>query len=159
MNNQLIIIGAGETAQIAYEYFTHDSEYEVVAFCVEEEYLELDTLYSLPVIPYEKIEHHFPPSDYYAFVAISYTQLNKIRERIYNSAKTKGYKFATYISSHAFVWHNVEIGANCFIFENNVLQHKVRIGNNVILWSGSHINHRTVIQLKFPVKVSRGQAQ
>jgi sugar O-acyltransferase (sialic acid O-acetyltransferase NeuD family) len=49
------------------------------------------------------------------------------------------------VSSSAFVWHNVQIGENCFIFENNVLQHHVRIGDNVILWSGNHVGHRSVI--------------
>ena len=29
---KLVIIGAGELAEIAYEYFTYDSPYEVVAF-------------------------------------------------------------------------------------------------------------------------------
>ena len=33
-NKKLILVGAGELAEIAYEYFTHDSEYEVVAFSV-----------------------------------------------------------------------------------------------------------------------------
>lgn len=35
---KLIIIGEGETANIAYEYFTFDSEYEVIAFSVERNY-------------------------------------------------------------------------------------------------------------------------
>ncbi len=32
---KLIIVGAGEFAEIAYEYFSYDSEYDVVAFAVE----------------------------------------------------------------------------------------------------------------------------
>jgi hypothetical protein len=32
MKNKLIIFGNTEFAEIAYEYFTHDSDYEVVAF-------------------------------------------------------------------------------------------------------------------------------
>ena len=57
-----------------------------------------------------------------------------------------GYELVSYISSKAFVWRNVTIGENCFIFENNVLQHHVKIGNNVILWSGNHVGHRSVIK-------------
>ncbi|NRW38220.1 hypothetical protein [Clostridium beijerinckii] len=34
-NKKLIIIGDSAFAQIAYEYFTYDSDYEVVAFSVE----------------------------------------------------------------------------------------------------------------------------
>jgi glutamyl-tRNA reductase len=32
---KLVVIGDGETAEMAYEYFTYDSAYEVVAFAVE----------------------------------------------------------------------------------------------------------------------------
>ena len=39
MKNKLIIFGNTEFAEIAYEYFTHDSDYEVVAFCVHREYI------------------------------------------------------------------------------------------------------------------------
>ncbi|NEL27981.1 MAG: sugar O-acyltransferase, partial [Xanthomonas perforans] len=38
------------------------------------------------------------------------------------------------------------IGANCFLFEGNVIQPFTRIGDNCILWSGNHIGHRTVVQ-------------
>ena len=56
--------------------------------------------------------------------------------------KAKGYAAATYVSSRAFVWHNVVLGDNVFIFESNVVQHHASIGNDVILWSGNHIGHR-----------------
>jgi hypothetical protein len=34
------LIGAGEFAQIALKYFTHDSDYEVAALSVERSYLK-----------------------------------------------------------------------------------------------------------------------
>ena len=142
---RLVIFGAGETADIAYEYFTHDSDYEVVGFTVETVYKKETELYSLPVVEFEEIEKSFPPTEVEMFVAISYTMLNRARARCYRLAKSKGYACATYVSSKAFVWHNAAIGENCMIFENNVIQHKVRIGDGVILWSGNHIGHQTVI--------------
>jgi len=142
---KLVIIGDGEFAQIAYEYFTHDSQFEVVAFSVEKEYIKTDNLYGLPIVPFEDLEKYYSPSEYKVFTAITYTQLNRVRARLASEATKKGYKFATYVSSKAFVWNNVRIGENSFIFENNVLQHNVKIGNNVILWSGNHIGHRSVI--------------
>ncbi len=42
MNNKLVIIGAGETANLAHEYFTHDSNYHIVAFAVHSEYRNED---------------------------------------------------------------------------------------------------------------------
>ena len=151
MNNRekkkkLVIVGAGETGEIAYEYFTHDSEYEVVAFSVESQYLNADNLFDLPIISFENLENLYDANSYEVFVAISYTKLNRVRTNLYQQAKQKGFKLATYISSKAFVWHDAEIGENCFIFENNVIQYKVKIGNNVTLWSGNHIGHRSVVR-------------
>ena len=143
---KLVIVGDGETAQIAYEYFTYDSPYEVVAFSVEEKFLKRNELFGLRLVPFGRLEDLYDPAEYKVFVAISYTQLNRIRARLYQEVKRKGFSAASYVSSKAFVWRNVEIGENCFIFENNVLQHHVRIGNNVILWSGNHIGHRSVIK-------------
>lgn len=143
---KLVIIGDGEFAEIAYEYFTHDSAYEVIAFSVEKAYLKKQEFYGLPVYPFENIEQHFSPADCEVFVAVTYTQLNRVRARLYAEVKKKGYKCASYISSRAFVWRNATIGENVFIFENNVIQHHVLIDDNVILWSGNHIGHRSVIE-------------
>lgn len=143
---KIVIVGDGETAEIAYEYFTHDSTHEVVGFAVETAYKKRDELFGLPVVTFEDIEKHFSPQEHLAFAAISYTQLNRVRTRIFKAIKAKGYTCASYVSSRAFVWHNAEIGENCFIFENNVIQYKVKIGDNVVLWSGNHIGHQTVIE-------------
>lgn len=145
-NKKLVIIGAGEFAKIAYEYFTYDSPYEVVAFSVERDFLNDNELYGKPIIPFEEIPSHYSPNIYEAFIAIPASQLNRLRTRFYQAVKKLGYTCATYMSSHAFVWRNAKIGENCFIFENNTIQPFVTIGNNVILWSGNHIGHQSVIE-------------
>lgn len=145
-SKKLVIIGDSAFAEIAYEYFTHDSDYEVVAFSVEKEFITRDTLFDLPVVAFEGIEGSYPPDDHYFFVATVYTQLNRLRTRLYNEAKAKGYKPASYISSKSFVWRNVELGEHCFIFENNTIQPFVKIGNNVVLWSGNHVGHHSLIK-------------
>ena len=144
-NKELVIIGAGETALLAYEYFTHDSEYTVVAFAVGREFLNEKILYDLPVISIEELGDNFPSSSVSLFVAVSSGRLNRNRAQVYLKLKDQGYHFASYVSSKAFVWHNVIIGENCFILENNTLQPYVEVGNNVTLWSGNHIGHRSII--------------
>ena len=146
MKEKLIIIGDTAFAEIAYEYFTHDSNYEVVAFSVNREYLRKTTLFDIPIIPFEDIENLYDPKTHKVFVATTYTQLNRLRAKFCKSIKEKGYQLATYISSKAFIWHNVQVGENCFIFENNVIQPFVKLGDNVILWSGNHIGHHSVIK-------------
>ncbi|MFC4527471.1 acetyltransferase [Dyella halodurans] len=146
MPGPLVIVGAGEFAQIACEYFEHDSAYDVVAFSVEQKYLTQPTLADRPVVAYEDLPALYPPANFAVFVAIPASQLNRLRTRFYLDAKSRGYRIATYVSSHAFVWRNAQIGENSFIFENNVIQPFVRIGNNCVLWSGNHVGHRTVVQ-------------
>lgn len=143
---ELIIIGAGEFAEIAYEYFTHDSDYRVVAFSVEKDYIEKEKLYDLPVVPFEELETFYSPDKYKIFVAVTYTKLNRVRTKLYEKAKKKGYSPVSYVSSKAFVWDNTEIGENCFIFENCIIQHNAKIGNNVVLWSGAQILHGSIIK-------------
>lgn len=144
-SEKLVIVGDSPIAEVAYEYFTHDSPFEVVAFTVDGEYLTEEELFGLPVVPFETVQEQYPPRDYRMFVAVGYTRLNRLRADFYRRAKQKGYTLASYVSSQAFVWHNVEMGDNCFIFEHNVLQPFVKIGNNVTLWSGNHIGHHSVI--------------
>jgi len=144
--DKLIIVGDSAFAEVAYEYFTHDSPYEVVAFSAERSYIKNSSLFGLPVIPLEDLDTLYSPSAHAAFVAVVYSQLNRLRTRLCREVKQKGFSLVSYVSSHAFVWRNAEIGENCFIFEDNTIQPFARIGNNVILWSGNHLGHHSVVK-------------
>jgi sugar O-acyltransferase (sialic acid O-acetyltransferase NeuD family) len=147
MNKEkLIIVGDSAFGEIAYEYFTYDSNYEVVAFSVEKAYVKRDKLFGLPVVPFEDLERQYSPKEHKVFVALTYIKLNTVRTRLFTEAKAKGFHIVSYVSSKAFVWRNVKIGENCFVFESNVIQPFVKIGDNVILWSGNHIGHHSVIK-------------
>ena len=141
----LVIFGDSAFAEIAFEYFTHDSSYEVRAFTVERDHLKKDQLFGKPIVPFEEMERLYPPATHSVFVAVAYGDGNHLRERLYHATKRMGYRLATYVSSKAFVWRNVKMGENCFIFENNVVQPFVSIGDNVVAWSGNHIGHHSKI--------------
>ncbi len=142
---QLVIIGDSAFAEVAYECFMHDSPYEVKGFAVEEAFIKSDEKFGLPVVPLEKLEDHFDPNAVHFYAALVYTQLNRLRTRLLETAKSKGFQPASYVSSRAFVWHNVKVGEHCFIFEDNTVQPFVQIGDNVVLWSGNHIGHHSTI--------------
>jgi sugar O-acyltransferase (sialic acid O-acetyltransferase NeuD family) len=142
---RLVIVGDSAFAEVAYECFTHDSDYEVVGFSVEAAYLKRESLFGLPIVPFESLEQRFAPGSVDFYAALVYTQLNRLRTRLYEAARAKGYRPASYVSSRAFVWRNVSLGEHCFVFEDNTLQPFVRLGNNVVLWSGNHVGHHSVI--------------
>jgi sugar O-acyltransferase (sialic acid O-acetyltransferase NeuD family) len=146
VSGKLVLVGDSLFAEIAYEYFTHDSSYDVVAFAVEAEYRKRDELFELPVVDFESIAERFPPGQHSVYVALVYTQLNRLRTRLADSAQGLGYRLASYVSSNAFVWRNVELGEHCFIFEDNTLQPFVKVGRNVVMWSGNHIGHHSRVR-------------
>ncbi len=143
---KLVIVGNSYFAEIAYEYFENDSDFKVVAFSVEESYRTGDSFNQLPLVPFEELGKLFDPKQHFVYVAATYTQLNRLRTRLSEEAKSQGFKLASYISSRAFIWPNVKIGEHCFIFEDNTIQPFVKIDNNVVLWSGNHIGHHSVIR-------------
>lgn len=146
-NKKLVIFGIGEQAEVASFLFTHDSEYEVEAFCVDRAYIgDQENFQGKPVVAFEDIEKLYPASNYSGFVAIGYNKMNDLRKDKYISFKKKGYELASYISSKAITWPDFNYGDNALILEGNNIQPFVKIGSNVTLWSGNHIGHHTVIE-------------
>jgi sugar O-acyltransferase (sialic acid O-acetyltransferase NeuD family) len=109
-------------------------------------YMQRNELHGLPVVALEGLEKIYPPGEHEIFVAIVYTGLNRLRTRLVNEMKMRGYSLASYISPRAYVWPKIKLGEHCFIFENNTIQPFVIIGNNVILWSGNHIGHHSAVR-------------
>ena len=143
---KLIIFGIGEQAALAYFYFKNESDYQVVGFTVDKEFIQNETfMEDLPVFPFESLELDFSPSEHDLFVAIGYSKMNQVRKEKYLACKEKGYQLASFISRKATNYAD-SIGENCFVLEDNTIQPFVRIGNNVTLWSGNHIGHHSVIE-------------
>jgi sugar O-acyltransferase (sialic acid O-acetyltransferase NeuD family) len=142
----LVIFGAGELAEVAHFYFRHDSERQIAGFTVDEAYVKEESFLGLPLVPFERVEQRFSPTEFDFFVALSYARVNALRAEKVAQARAQGYALASYVSSNATVWPGLEIGENCFVLEDNTIQPFVRIGANVTLWSGNHIGHHAVIE-------------
>ncbi|MBO6805972.1 acetyltransferase [Thalassospira sp.] len=138
---KLLIFGSAEIASLARYYFSHDSSYEVVAFTVDDEFANKETFEGLPLVPFSIVKDRYPPSEFDMHVALSYQNLNSLREKKYNQAKENGYALASYICSKSVTWPDLQVGENCFILENQTIQPTVVVGDNVMIWSGNHLGH------------------
>ncbi len=145
MARKLVIFGLGDSAQLADFYFTHDSDYEVVALTVDKAFATETEKFGRPVVAFEDLAEKYPPAEHAFFAAVGYTQLNRVRREKYEAAKAQGYSIASYLSSKATVWPGFELNENCFILEDNTIQPFARVGKNTTLWSGNHIGHHSVI--------------
>src|SRR3954452_5036620 len=86
-DRKLILLGDSAFAEVAFEYFQHDSTYEAVAFAVERAYLKRPELFGRPVVAVEDLPARFAPSDHSFYAAVVYTQLNHRRARLYRTVR------------------------------------------------------------------------
>ncbi len=142
---KVICFGESQLASLAHFYLKHDSPHEVVAFCVDKAYRKNDTFEDLPLVDFERLTESYPAGEYALFLPISFKRMSHFRRERFEAARAMGYACISYVSSRATTWPGLDVGANCFIFEDNTIQPFVRIGDNCVLWSGNHIGHHTTI--------------
>ncbi|AFC25012.1 acetyltransferase [Saprospira grandis] len=138
---QLIIYGCGRFAAYAAYVFQLDSPYQIVAHCIEQKYLA-NAKADYPIIPLEELPNSFPPSTTAVFIALGNI---KERKRLFHYFKEKGYTLASYCSSKADVWPNLQFGENVFIGEGSDLQPFIQLADNCILF-GARLGHHCQIQ-------------
>lgn len=143
---KVILFGNSVYAESIYYCLKYDSSFEVAGFTVDREYINEDTLFGLPVIPFESVESTFPPGEFEMLLALSFQLLNRLREEKYYQAKAKGYGLKTYISSRIMTWPGLIIGDNCVVSENTTIGPLVEIGNNVTIGPNVVIGHHVVIK-------------
>lgn len=146
MSNKIVVFGTGEIAEVADFYFSHDSNFDVVAFVVDGAYLHSERFLKRPVVALEDVQQHFPPNSHKSFVAVSYRSMNRLRQEKVEAFHQSGYELVSYISSKATIWPDLANLRNVFILEDNTIQPFARIGHNVFLWSGNHIGHHSAIE-------------
>ncbi len=142
----LILFGGDpDLIELTKYYFESDSDYEVAALTMDGQYIKDESMFGLPVEPFEDIEKKRPAEEYDLFVALSYSKVNANRRLKCEEARAKGYSLPSYVSSRATTFSTLVHGFNCFILEDNTIQPFARIGNGVTLWSGNHIGHHSVL--------------
>lgn len=139
----LVIYGVGKFADSIIYSFINDSPYKVVAQCVEESYISKASKndFDLPLVNFNKLEKEYDPNLYELFITVGDDCL---RERIYNEAKLKGYKLASYIATNSVYPNNLKVGDNVYIAEKTGIQPFVEIGNNTFIIA-ANIGHHSKI--------------
>jgi sugar O-acyltransferase (sialic acid O-acetyltransferase NeuD family) len=143
-NKPLIIFGTGKIAESISYYFNRDSNYNIVAYVVDDAYATSDYFLDKPLIKLSKLVEKYPATDYVIFVATGYQGINQLRTSKYEYFKNLGYSFATYVSP--YVKGNFTIGENTIIMDDAVIQPYVDFGNNVFVWGGAMVGHHASVK-------------
>lgn len=136
---RLVIFGSRAFAQIAHFYFERDSDYTVEAFTVDGEYLKESTFQGLPVIPFEELGSRWGPGDCELFVAVGHHEMNQQRARKVEQVEAAGYRLASFVSSTAEVYPDLEIRPNVMIMERCMIQPFSSVGKDTIIWASTRL--------------------
>ena len=98
MKKKLIIFGTGELASIAFDLFKSETDFEIVSFTADKKFIKKDNFNNLPLLPFEEIQNKFNSKNFNMHVALSYREINKLREKKFFEAKKKGYILESFIS-------------------------------------------------------------
>ncbi len=142
--SKLIIYGLGDFAGLVKHYFSTDSDYEVVAYCADRDYVKQETEGGLPVIAFDEVAAKYPAEDFEMFVAVGYSDM-RARERMFTRAAIAAYRLANFVHSTASVDPSAKLGVNTLILPGSVVEPFAEIGNNNIIWSSVVISHNATV--------------
>src|SRR3546814_17825336 len=77
-------------AEIADYYFGLDTQYEVVAFTVDRQFVKAPTFRGRPVVAFEDLADRYPAAGHHAFVALGYSRINGLRKIGRASCRARG---------------------------------------------------------------------
>jgi hypothetical protein len=78
--SKVVLFGNSGMARMTYFYLSHNSPHEVAAFTVDRARIAEDTLFGLPILPFEDVQTIGPPSAYKMAVPIAFSKVNKLRD-------------------------------------------------------------------------------
>lgn len=144
--SKVVLFGSGRGAAVAHRFFAGDTEHEIVGFAVDGQHVNATQYRGLPLVAFEEVQRRFPPETCRMHILLGYQQMNALRMRKFDEAKSKGYTLESYVASDIFRVEPIEHGENCFILDNQSISLDVKIGSNVVMWSSNHIGDMSTIR-------------
>ncbi len=145
MSRKLVLFGNGAVAEVLHHQFSRHTDYEIVGFTVDRDYVGDGRCCGLPLVAWEDVASVWPPDSHELMVAIGYVRVNRLRAERVAQAREMGYRLASYVHPQASLWDGFILGENCRINENVIIQPFASIGDNVFIGAGSLIGHHTTI--------------
>lgn len=145
MRRKVIIFGITDLAEILYSYLFHSENYEVIAFCVDKEYLpKAKKFHNLPIYSYDQVKKIFSPNEYGIFICIGYKSMNKYREFCFKKVEKDGFEICSFVHPSALVLARSK-GYGNIIFPNVVIDQLSEIGIGNVFYPCSVLSHHSTV--------------
>jgi sugar O-acyltransferase (sialic acid O-acetyltransferase NeuD family) len=140
---KLLLYGNRPLAAMLAEDAKHHPDIEVVAFVVDQQYLDPSgTFRGLPQVAFESVEKRYSPHDHW-MIALdgSLPKTSLLAEQ----AKAKGYRLASYVSPKAVISQDMVLGENTVIYELAYVGYGVKLGSSVLVRQHVYLGHEGII--------------
>ena len=141
----LVIVGTGSFATLMKFYITQYDTRKVVAFSVEQAYINEPFFEGIPICPLERLTEYYSADVYDVLLSIGAKDMNKLRERLFHFCKEKGYHIASFVHPSCLISPDAQIGEGNIFLENILIQPFVKIGNGNLFWDHVAISHNETI--------------
>ena len=139
----LIIFGDSPFAERLAKYIIFEGVDNLLAFTQEDGFCSHKCIMDLPVIPLSQLKDRYD-DEVEILLAIGYTQMNDLRERIYITLKNKGFRIGSWISVNAIAYSNL-IGEGCIILPNTLIGPGCEIGRCNFFASSVCLSHDNIV--------------
>lgn len=140
---KVIVFGTSDFAKQIGFYLTKSKEYKLSYFCVNKDYYDDTELMGKKVLIFEEDLGNLSPKEYKFIIAIGYKQM-RIRKKVFELIKGKGFDFINYIHPTAIVMGEIR-GEGNIILANAVLEPFAEVFNNNIIWSNAILCHDSIV--------------
>lgn len=142
----IIIIGTNRLSVVIKRIIEVEKCANVVAFSTYKKFMSETFLDGIPVIATEDMDAIVKKENCEILITVGYSEMNQIRERVFNDIRSRGWAITSFISKNAIVYSSeiglgsivmpgayigpfVEIGKACFIMMHTTLTHTVKIND------------------------------
>lgn len=140
---KVIIFGVGDFAKQLHFYISKEAEYTVEYFCVNKGFFSESKFLGKDVITFEENIESLSTKEYKFILGLGYKNL-RMRKKIFDMIKDKGFDFINYISPSATIYGNI-LGEGNIILPNVIMEPFSTIDNNNVVWSNSLVCHDSII--------------
>lgn len=134
-----IIFGDSPFAERLAKYILFEKESKLLCFTQEDDFCSRKSILELPVIPLSELRNTMD-CKFEILVAMGYSQMNNLRERMYNILMEAGFVIGSWISSNAMVYSN-KIGEGTIILPNTMIGPECEIGKCNFFESSVVLSH------------------
>lgn len=140
---KVIIFGTSDFAKQVAFYISQSKEYDLAYFCLNKRYYTNCEFMGKKVLVFEEDLDNISKEDYRFIIAIGYKQM-RVRRKIFEMIKSKGFNLMNYIHSKATVMGDIK-GEGNIILANVIIEPYAEVYDNNVIWSNSLICHDSIL--------------